>query len=72
MDEDQEARYELIFTAFRYGALKNMAKTLNLIERSLRAQESNLALMAKTAPEFDFLREDPQFQRLLRAAGVPQ
>lgn len=71
MRKDAEAQFGSISIALQYGAIENRLKALYWLEKSFRAQEGNLLLLTKTAPEFDFLRSDAQFQALLNRLGVP-
>jgi len=71
MEKDAETQFGAISIALQYGMIENRSKALYWLEKSFRAQEGNLLLNAKTAPEFDFLRSDAQFQALLNRLGVP-
>ena len=70
MELHQDSNSQAILIAFQYGTLENEAKVLQWLERSSRAQESNLVLLAKTAPELDFLRTNPRFQDLFHRVGL--
>jgi TolB-like protein/Tfp pilus assembly protein PilF len=71
MEKDAEAQFGSISIALQYGTIENRLKALYWLEKSFRAQEGNLLLLTKTAPEFDFLRSDAQFQALLNRLAVP-
>ena len=72
MERHYRDTYEAMSVAFQYGTLEDGPKVLQWLEQALGAQENNLLLLAKTAPEFDFLRGDARFQDLLRRVGLPQ
>jgi TolB-like protein/DNA-binding winged helix-turn-helix (wHTH) protein/Tfp pilus assembly protein PilF len=72
MERHYKGNYEAMWVAFQYGTIEDGPKVLQWLEEALGAQDNNLLLLAKTAPEFDFLRPDPRFQDLLRSAGLPQ
>jgi len=71
MEKDGEAQFGSISIALQYGRTENRLKALYWLEKSFGAQEGNLLLETKTAPEFDFLRSDAQFQALLNRLAVP-
>jgi TolB-like protein/Tfp pilus assembly protein PilF len=71
MEKDAEAQFGSISIALQYGTIENRPKALYWLEKSFRAQEGNLLLLTKTAPEFDFLGSDAQFQALLNRLAVP-
>jgi len=72
MERHYKGNYEAMPVAFQYGTLEDGPKVLQWLEQALGAQENTVLLLAKTAPEFDFLRADPRFQALLRRVGLPQ
>jgi tetratricopeptide (TPR) repeat protein len=72
MEKHYKGNDKAIMTAFQYGTVEDGPKVLHWLEESLRTEEGNLPLQTKTAPEFDFLSADPQFQALLRRIGLPQ
>jgi TolB-like protein/DNA-binding winged helix-turn-helix (wHTH) protein/Tfp pilus assembly protein PilF len=61
----------LLWGAFVYGTLQDGPKVLECLERA-RGQEEDVHLLSKTAPEFDFLHDDPHYQELLRRLNLPQ
>lgn len=71
MEKDAETQFGAISIALQYGIIEDRSKALYWLEKSFRAQEGNLLLNTETAPEFDFLRSDAQFQALLNRLGVP-
>ena len=62
----------LIGSAFVYGTLQDGPKVLECLERARGQDEENVHLLVKTAPEFDFLHDDPDYQELLRRLNLPQ
>ena len=62
----------LIDSAFVYGTLQDGPKVLECLELARSQEEENVHLMIKTAPEFDFLHDDPRYQELLRRLNLPQ
>ena len=64
--------YSALTLAERYGTLEDGPKVLQWLEQSLHEDEENLPIAIKTDPEFDFLRENPRFQDLVRKLGLPQ
>jgi TolB-like protein/Tfp pilus assembly protein PilF len=71
MQKDAEAQFGSISIALQYGSIGNRPKALYWLEKSFRAKEGNLLLLAKTAPEFDFLRSNAQFHALLNRLALP-
>jgi TolB-like protein/DNA-binding winged helix-turn-helix (wHTH) protein len=62
--------YPLMVTLL-YGALEDRGKVLALLEERLEKQRQyDMTMLLKSAPEWDFLRSDPEFQRLLQKAGL--
>jgi TolB-like protein/DNA-binding winged helix-turn-helix (wHTH) protein len=54
----------------QYGLLGNKRKVMEWLERFAADKDYGMIYMLKTAPEFDFLREDEDFQGLLRRIGL--
>lgn len=52
-----------------YAALGDRARTLDMLERAVAERDDNASWLAVT-PEFDALREDARFERLLRSGGL--
>ena len=58
--------------AFVYRTVQDGPKVLECLERARGQEEENVHLLVKTAPEFDFLHDDPHYQELLRRLNLPQ
>jgi hypothetical protein len=56
--------------ATAYGAVGDRVETLQWLERCLNQKEDG-ALGMKVNHEYDFLRDDPSFQSLMRRVGFP-
>jgi hypothetical protein len=54
----------------QYGLLGNKRKVMEWLERFAADKDYGMIYMLKTAPEFDFLRDDADFQGLLRRIGL--
>ncbi len=59
-----------MYLAADYAELGDKEKALEWLTRSYQNREIE-ALFPRTYPEFDSLRSDPRFQRLIRAIGFP-
>jgi len=55
--------------AWRHALTGNVENTLAALERDLREKHWTLLLL-KINPDFDFLREEPRFQAILREIGL--
>jgi hypothetical protein len=60
-----------MYLAADYAELGDKENALEWLTRSYQNHELE-ALFLRTLPEFDSLRSDPRFQRLIRAIGFPQ
>jgi serine/threonine protein kinase/tetratricopeptide (TPR) repeat protein len=59
------------FTATVYAGLKDKEKTIEYLEKAYQ-DKSIWLVWLRVEDIFDFLREDPRFQDLLRRIGLPQ
>lgn len=71
-ERDYKVDYGKIFIALQYGNLKSKEKVLDWLGRMSREGDGNFILLAKSAPEFDFVRSDQRFRDLLRSMNFPQ
>ena len=55
---------------YHYAALREKSLALYWIREGVRAHDFNLSVLATTAPEFDWLQSDTEFQQLLKEFGV--
>ena len=53
-----------------YTALGRTEQALSWLERSYRERTNNIAYLA-VEPVYDAIRQEPRFQAVLRAAGLP-
>jgi tetratricopeptide (TPR) repeat protein len=53
----------------QYAALQDKEKVLESLAKQLRNKGYGPIMLLKTAPELDFMRDDPKFQELLRPSG---
>ena len=58
--------------AFVYGTLQDGSKVMQCLEQAVHDGDERVILSIKTAPEFDFLHDDPHYQELLRRLNLPQ
>jgi len=58
--------------AFVYGTLQDGSKVMQCLEQAVRDRDERVYLSIKTAPEFDFLHDDPHYQALLRRLNLAQ
>ncbi len=56
------------YIALQYGCLRNKKKVMEWLNRYINY---GAVMVVKTAPEFDFLRSDPDFQAYLSKIGLP-
>lgn len=70
MERAHERHDDMTWAAYQYGNLQNKAKALWCLEESYRTDDDRLILSVKTAPEFDFLHQDPRFQNLLQRLNL--
>ncbi|MGP8245816.1 MAG: tetratricopeptide repeat protein [Bryobacteraceae bacterium] len=54
----------------QYGCLQDTRKVMEWVDRLLPTNGYGMAMLLKTAPEFDFMHSDPRFQDLLRRVGL--
>jgi TolB-like protein/DNA-binding winged helix-turn-helix (wHTH) protein/Tfp pilus assembly protein PilF len=59
------------FLAAVYSELGDKSKALDYLDKAYAAHDSMLEFL-KATPEFDDLRSEPRFQKLVRIVGLPQ
>jgi TolB-like protein/DNA-binding winged helix-turn-helix (wHTH) protein/Flp pilus assembly protein TadD len=69
--KEERPRGAALNIPLQYGCLQDRRKVLEWSDRLLRTNGYGMALLLKTAPEFDFMRSDPRFQDLLRRLALP-
>jgi TolB-like protein/DNA-binding winged helix-turn-helix (wHTH) protein len=55
-----------------YASARKTEKVLELLEKRLAHPNYGDPMLLKTAPELDYLRDDPRFRDLLRRYGLPE
>ena len=55
--------------AWSYAGVRDTAQTLAWLEKAY-AEHSTELVTLKVSPVYDFLREDPRFQRLMQRVGL--
>jgi len=63
---------DFVWASYAYGTIQEGGKVLECWEQALREGDGLAMDSMKTAPEFDFLHTDPQYQELLRQLNLPQ
>jgi TolB-like protein/DNA-binding winged helix-turn-helix (wHTH) protein/Flp pilus assembly protein TadD len=58
-------------TVLLFACARDTAKVLELLEKRLRRKTYGDPMLLKTAPELDYLRDDPRFRDLLKRFGLP-
>ncbi|HVP55288.1 MAG TPA: winged helix-turn-helix domain-containing protein [Candidatus Eisenbacteria bacterium] len=57
---------------YHYAGLRDRAKTLHWLRKGVQVHDGSLSVVLMTAPEFDWLRSDPEFQQVLRDMDVAE
>ena len=63
---------DFMWASFEYGIAHDAPKVLQCWEQALREGDGNVVNSIKSAPEFDFMHGDPQYQEMLHRLNLPQ
>jgi serine/threonine protein kinase len=69
-DKSSPSPSPLYYTAMKFAELGDKANAIAVLRRTLATRSSDV-LNLRNDPEFDFMRSDPEFQRLLTEIGFP-
>ena len=64
------AQFSTWLIPLQYGSLKDKAQVMSWLNRFHPKKGYTITMLLKTAPEFDFLRPDPDFQELIGRFGL--
>lgn len=63
---------DFMWASFTYGTIQDAPKVLQCWGQAVREGDGNVGNSIETAPEFEFMHSDPQYQEMLRRLNLPR